>query len=54
MALCNEIKSPRFLAQGMASGHSPDISSGMQLERVKEDPIRLGTPTVQDETEREM
>lgn len=38
----------------MANDHGPGISLGMQLEQVKEIPIRLGTLTVHNETEREM
>lgn len=51
MALCNEIESPRFLVQGMASGHGPEIPLGMQLEQVKGNPFGLSTLTVHDETE---
>ncbi len=43
-----------ILVQRMANDHGPGISLGVQLEQVKENPIRLGTLTVHDETERGM
>ena len=54
MALCNETESLKILVHRMASGHDPELSLGMQLEQVKENPVRLGTLTVHNETEGDM
>ena len=49
--LCTEERSHDGLVQGMATYCGPRETLEMQLEQVKESPIRLGTLMVHNETE---